>query len=414
MALLLVFPAAAVDPASVALRGALTTASNLPEESAFKARSTSAELLSRYVKIHKGNHLSQSKSGTAGMWMEMKGLQLTRVTAKAVSQADQSNGTLESYMVSVECELYRTYDTASAKWSNWRNGRYFPLPSAINVVRGTNGGWAAHAPQLSNFVAFTAHGNPSNIPHGTMPAPTAKPPLAIATAPTRHAFPPASAEPKKTPAPGTAASPAAKMADGIIRFAIVVVLIVVGIPLFFLILVGTLGRIVRPHQLSRPLPPQLPSSSTLPLPPVPADKLTYPEIDLMKCNSHLLTPAEQAFHKVLEPLVQNACAISSKVRLADLFSVSPGRGQQAAFNKISRKHIDFVLTEPSTSRILCAIELDDSSHNRPDRIERDTFVNELFSVHGMPLLRVPVAWTYNVPGLRTELLKAGVPLANAA
>jgi hypothetical protein len=204
------------------------------------------------------------------------------------------------------------------------------------------------------------------------------------------------------------------MADGVIRVAIVVALIVVGIPLFFVIVVGILGRIARPHQLSRPLPPPLPSSSTLPHPPLPAVELAYPEIDLMKCNSHLLTPAEQAFHKVLEPLVRNACAISSKVRLADLFSVSPGRGQQAAFNKISRKHIDFVLTEPSTSRILCAIELDDSSHNRPNRIERDTFVNDLFAVHGMPLLRVPVAWTYNVPGLRSELLKAGVNLSSVA
>jgi hypothetical protein len=414
MALLLVFPAAAVDPASVALRGALMTASSLPAESAFKARSTAAELLSRYVKIREGNHLSQSKSGTAGMWLEMKGLHLSDVSVQAVTMADKANGIAGSYHVSLVAETYRTYDAKTAKWSNWHNGRYFLLPSAIKVVRGTNGGWAAHAPQLSNFVAFTAHGNPSIIPHGTMPAPTAKPPLAIATAPTRHAFPPASAEPKKIPAPGTAASPAAKMADGIIRFAIVVVLIVVGIPLFFLLVVGTLGWLARPHQLSRPLPPPLPSSSTLPHPPVPADELAYPEIDLMKGNSHLLTPAEQAFHKVLEPLVRNACAISSKVRLADLFSVTPGHGQQAAFNKISRKHIDFVLTEPETSRILCAIELDDSSHNRPDRIERDTFVNELFAVHGMPLLRVPVAWTYNVPGLRTELLKAGVPLAKAA
>jgi hypothetical protein len=299
--------------------------------------------------------------------------------------------------------MFRTYDVKTAKWSAWHNGRNFHLPLAIKVVRGTNGDWNAHASSLSNLLAFTARGNPALIPHGSKPIPAAKPSSV-----------PATANPNKTQAPGKVNSPVAKMADGVIRTAIVVALIVVGIPLFFVIVVGILGRIARPHQLSRPLPPLLPSSSTLPHPPLPAVELAYPESDLMKGNSHLLTPAEQAFHKVLEPLVRNACAISSKVRLADLFSVSPGRGQQAAFNKISRKHIDFVLTEPSTSRILCAIELDDSSHNRPDRIERDTFVNELFSVHGMPLLRVPVAWTYNVPGLRTELLKAGVPLANAA
>lgn len=127
-----------------------------------------------------------------------------------------------------------------------------------------------------------------------------------------------------------------------------------------------------------------------------------------------MTAAEQAFFDVLEPLVRSACRVSSNVRLLDLFEVRQGRGQQAAFNKISRKHIDFVLTEHGSSRILCAIELDDSSHKRPDRIERDAFVNQLFAANGLPLLRVPFAWTYNVPGLRAELLKAGVPLANAA
>jgi hypothetical protein len=203
------------------------------------------------------------------------------------------------------------------------------------------------------------------------------------------------------------------MAESAIRVAILVALIVVGIPLFFAIVFGKRRRAASPRKPVRPVPPQIPASSA-PLPPPLPDDLAYPEIDLMKGNSHLLTPAEQAFFSVIEPLVRSSCAISTKVRLADLFAVIPGRGQQAAFNKISRKHIDFVLTEPATSRILCAIELDDSSHKRTDRIERDDFVNELFAVHGMPLLRVPFAWTYNVPGLRSELLKAGVPLADVS
>ena len=366
------------------------------------ARATAAELLSRHVKIREGNHLSQSMSGTAGRWMETHGLHLSRVTARTVTMADKANGIAESYIVSVDAEMYRTYDAKTAKWSDWHNGRNFFLPSAIKVVRGTNGQWTANAPTLSNLVAFTARGNPALIPHGTKPDFTAKPSLPTAPANTN-----------KPQATRKADSPVAKMADGVVRGAIVVSLIVLGIPLFFLLVVGTLCRIARPHQVSRPAPPPLPSTST-PLHPALPDEPAYPAIDLMKGNSHLLTPAEQAFHAVLEPLVRSSCAISTKVRLADLFSVRPGRGQQAAFNKISRKHIDFVLTEPTTSRILCAIELDDSSHNRPDRIGRDDFVNELFAVRGMPLLRVPFAWTYNVPGLRAELLKAGVPLANVA
>ena len=131
---------------------------------------------------------------------------------------------------------------------------------------------------------------------------------------------------------------------------------------------------------------------------------------MFEARSHLLSEAEQKFFGVLQPLVGSACNVSSKVRLADLFDVRPGRGQQAAFNKIQSKHIDFVLTDPATSRILCAIELDDSSHLRPDRIERDEFIDDLFGRNHLPLLRVPCMWTYNPQDLHEALAGVGVPV----
>lgn len=171
------------------------------------------------------------------------------------------------------------------------------------------------------------------------------------------------------------------------------------------------------HRDYRKTPPPLPLTSTgLTPPPLPTidQKSGWNPIDLMQRRDNLMTPAELAFFAVLEPIVRSSSMISSKVRLADLFDVRQERGQQAAFNKISSKHIDFVLTELGSSRILCGIELDDSSHNRPDRIERDNFVNELFVANHLPLIRVPVAWTYYPQALRAELLKAGVSLFNAA
>jgi len=38
-----------------------------------------------------------------------------------------------------------------------------------------------------------------------------------------------------------------------------------------------------------------------------------------------MTPAEQAFFAVLEPIVRSSCMVSSKVRLADLFDVRQER-----------------------------------------------------------------------------------------
>lgn len=164
-----------------------------------------------------------------------------------------------------------------------------------------------------------------------------------------------------------------------------------------------------------PPPVPMPSTGAIP-PPLPAfvPKSEWNPINLMERRDNLMTPAELAFFAVLEPIVRSSYMVSSKVRLADLFDVRQERGQQAAFNKISSKHIDFVLTELGSSRILCGIELDDSSHNRPDRTERDNFVNELFATNYLPLMRVPAAWTYCPQSLRAELLKCGVSLSNAA
>lgn len=152
----------------------------------------------------------------------------------------------------------------------------------------------------------------------------------------------------------------------------------------------------------QPSPPPLPVAF-----PAPA---TNP-LDLIQRTEHLLTPAELAFFAVLEPLVHSSHRISSKVRLADLFNAAQGPGQQTAFNKIVGKHIDFVLTDSATSRILCGIELDESSHARPDRIERDRFVNEVFARNQLPLLRVPFSWTYYPDGLRARLVQAGLAVA---
>ena len=62
------------------------------------------------------------------------------------------------------------------------------------------------------------------------------------------------------------------------------------------------------------------------------------------------------------------------------------------FNKIASKSIDFVLVDKKCRIKLC-IELDDNTHKKKNRIERDIFINELFQELEIDLLRYPV---YNV------------------
>jgi len=85
-----------------------------------------------------------------------------------------------------------------------------------------------------------------------------------------------------------------------------------------------------------------------------------------RLNNSLLTPAERSFYGVLKQAVGTDFDIFSKVRVADVFLPEKRYSNsqwQSAFNKISRKHFDFVLSSKTDTSIKCCIELNDKSHN---------------------------------------------------
>lgn len=123
----------------------------------------------------------------------------------------------------------------------------------------------------------------------------------------------------------------------------------------------------------------------------------------------LLTPAERSFFGVLQQAVATDYQIFAKVRLADIVrparSVASGR-RQAAFNRISAKHADFVLCESKTLRVLGVIELDDTSHARSNRQARDNFVDTVLAAAGIGILRVSAGYAYSPAQLRDQVEKA--------
>lgn len=125
-----------------------------------------------------------------------------------------------------------------------------------------------------------------------------------------------------------------------------------------------------------------------------------------RLSDQFLTPAELSFFSVLRNVVGEQAHIAVKVGLKELFRVNAdGRSQQKTYrNKIDQKHVDFVLCEPITMRPLVAIELDDKSHRREDRQERDAFVDQVFEVAGLKLLHIPVKAGYSVQDLTSMLL----------
>lgn len=141
----------------------------------------------------------------------------------------------------------------------------------------------------------------------------------------------------------------------------------------------------------------------------PRPKSSEPQYSYQARKS-LLSAAELSFYQVLARLVGTRFAVCGKVRLADVFSVSGREGTQAARNRINQKHIDFLLCDPRTMAPLLGIELDDSSHQRADRSQRDDFVDEVFRIAGVPLLRVRAQKSYNteeLAGLIKQNLRSG-------
>ena len=127
----------------------------------------------------------------------------------------------------------------------------------------------------------------------------------------------------------------------------------------------------------------------------------------------LCTPAERAFLGLLDLTVPDGYRVFAKVRLADLIKVSgelKASDRQAALNRIIRKHVDFVTCKAEDLAIAGVIELDDRSHDRPDRRRRDAFIDEAMGSAGIPILHLAARRSYEVAEVKrllTDLLGIG-------
>lgn len=122
-------------------------------------------------------------------------------------------------------------------------------------------------------------------------------------------------------------------------------------------------------------------------------------------TSNLFTPSEQTFFRALE-VAAGEYRVFGKVRVADVVQVRKGVSKsesKTAFNRISQKHLDFVLCHPGDLSVFCVLELDDKTHQRRDRRERDAFLERALEAAQVTLVRVPSRRSYDVDELRALL-----------
>ena len=114
-----------------------------------------------------------------------------------------------------------------------------------------------------------------------------------------------------------------------------------------------------------------------------------------KSTQYLCTKTEQNFFKqLMKKLPLDKYYISSKVRLADL-TVPINRNNIYLFNKVAKKHVDFVICNREDSSIVACIELDDSSHNSKSARKRDGEKNRALTDANIALFRVKNSRDYS-------------------
>lgn len=134
------------------------------------------------------------------------------------------------------------------------------------------------------------------------------------------------------------------------------------------------------------------------------EKVTYP----YKLTQRIFSPKEGYFYRDVRPIADKlGLIVFTKMRLADLLEVPKNHPDFTKwFNRIKAKHIDFIFVDKEY-HIKLLVEVDDPSHNRPDRQARDQEVDEMFRQQGLEVLHLRV-WgkQYGADDLETIITNA--------
>ena len=125
-------------------------------------------------------------------------------------------------------------------------------------------------------------------------------------------------------------------------------------------------------------------------------------------NTPIMSVKEKSFYRAVKPIADElGLVVFAKIRLADLLTVPKDTANHHKwFNYVKSKHVDFVLVDTELN-IKAVIEVDDSTHNRPDRKERDEFVDKAFRQLGLEVLHI-YSWgtRYGGVDLKETIVKA--------
>lgn len=117
-----------------------------------------------------------------------------------------------------------------------------------------------------------------------------------------------------------------------------------------------------------------------------------------RMREHFLSTPEIALFRLLQQMVGDRYVVCPKVALTDIFTIIRPNENVHFYNKIFRKHVDFLLCDPKTFKPAIAIEIV-KPVARTETRANDQFMEELFSSEGIPLVHIPLGEKYEVSDL---------------
>jgi hypothetical protein len=136
--------------------------------------------------------------------------------------------------------------------------------------------------------------------------------------------------------------------------------------------------------------------------PIDATEDSFP----YRLRDTFLSKPEVELFRALKQMAGDRYVVFAKVGLTEIFLIVRPNENVHYFNKIFRKHVDFLLCNPSNLRPEIGVELVRSGVRGEGRAS-DQFIEDLFARAGLPLVRVPVSDRYEIPGI-IELFQESV------
>jgi hypothetical protein len=122
---------------------------------------------------------------------------------------------------------------------------------------------------------------------------------------------------------------------------------------------------------------------------------TREELLPYRLRQHFLTAPEVALHGALMEMARDRYVVFAKVALQDIFYIVRPNENVHYFNKLFRKHVDFLLCHPQSLKPQIGVELVRSMQPGGTR-SSDQFMEDLFLAAGLPLAQIPPSDHYEI------------------